>query len=385
MPADRHAGPRGQILAIAAVGMVAVVAMVGLVVDGGYAWGQQRDTQNGSDAAAEAGAVQLVQFMAAGNWPAIGGSWPAGADFLVWQKVTQSAAENGIGVDDAEYTNRNGTLLGAKVGPSDGSSIPADAAGVRVIGQKNVGLFLAPIIGINAFDVRTQATAVAGNIENPCEIEEGCALLPIAFPATMVVCSSNGQSSIPVTDPSTGQPLPWPKNTRVIMPMCGGNPGSVGWIDWDPPHGGTSETIEDVLNPPALDIDLPSWQYITATGNIDALALENALNTYAGQVVLFPLFDSTCNTTPSDPFLSGCPPENTGGSGVNQWYHLPSFAAFRLDYPKGAYTNGNNAAVCDTGNGATDCIIGTFVDYVGLGAIGDPDPTSRNFGVQLIK
>ena len=45
---------RGQVLVIVAGALVALIAMVGLVIDGGYAWGQQRDTQNGADAAAKA-------------------------------------------------------------------------------------------------------------------------------------------------------------------------------------------------------------------------------------------------------------------------------------------------------------------------------------------
>ena len=51
----------GQILVIVAVGLVVIVAMVGVVIDGGYAWGKQRETQNGSDAASEAGAVVLAE------------------------------------------------------------------------------------------------------------------------------------------------------------------------------------------------------------------------------------------------------------------------------------------------------------------------------------
>ncbi len=53
--------PRGQILIIVAAALVIMVAMTGLVVDGGYAWGQQRDNQNAADAASEAGAVVLAE------------------------------------------------------------------------------------------------------------------------------------------------------------------------------------------------------------------------------------------------------------------------------------------------------------------------------------
>jgi Flp pilus assembly protein TadG len=47
---------RGQILVIVAVGMVAIIAMVGLVLDGGSAWSQRRSQQNASDLASLAGA-----------------------------------------------------------------------------------------------------------------------------------------------------------------------------------------------------------------------------------------------------------------------------------------------------------------------------------------
>jgi hypothetical protein len=366
--------------------MLAMIAMVGVVVDVGFGWAHQRDAQNGSDAAANAGAIVLLKKMTGGtstNW-----------DFDVYLAVQAAADQNGVTVPEAEYTDWQGVPIvpQAMVGGSDGYSVPASAQGVAVTGLKTFDTFFAQVIGISQMTAHTAATAVAGNIENPCDTTEGCSLLPIAFPATMVTCTNNGQDSVPAVD-ADGVPLPWPDNTRVIMPLCGGNPGSVGWIDWSPQTltdgctgTGTSEIICHVLYPPVTDIATPSWQYITRTGGIDSAALENALNTYAGQIVLLPLFDSTCDAEPSNPELDGCPPANVGGTGVNQWYHVPDpgFAAFRFDYPKGAYTNGNNSAVCDTGNGATDCVIGTFVNYVGSGTVGPPDPDSKFWGIQLI-
>ncbi|HEX7069347.1 MAG TPA: pilus assembly protein TadG-related protein, partial [Rhodothermales bacterium] len=55
---------RGQILVIVAAGMVILVALVGLVIDGGFAWGRQRDTQNAADAAALAGATVMAERLA---------------------------------------------------------------------------------------------------------------------------------------------------------------------------------------------------------------------------------------------------------------------------------------------------------------------------------
>ena len=54
---------QGQILVIVGVGMLVMIAMVGLVIDGGNAWGQQRQTQNGADAMANAGATVIAQSL----------------------------------------------------------------------------------------------------------------------------------------------------------------------------------------------------------------------------------------------------------------------------------------------------------------------------------
>ena len=47
---------RGQILVIFALGLVAIIAMTGLVIDGGMTYVQRREQQNVADAAAMAGA-----------------------------------------------------------------------------------------------------------------------------------------------------------------------------------------------------------------------------------------------------------------------------------------------------------------------------------------
>lgn len=388
-PENLGASPRGQILAIVALGMVVMVGMVGLVIDVGYAWGQQRQSQNGSDAAAHAGAIVLLERYANGTEPA--GGW----DWAVHQAVQLAAIENGITVPEAEYTDWEGNPFDppAMVGPSDGSTVPPDAQGVAVAGRKTFQPFIAQLMGFTSFTANTSATAVAGNVPGPCELED-CILLPIAFPATLVTCSSNGQESVPATDPNPPhEPLPWPENTMVTMPLCGGNPGSVGWIDWTPQETtegctgtGTAEIICHVEDPPLQDIAQPSWQEITSTGGPNSQALEDALNEYAGQIVLLPLFDSTCDEEPTNPELDGCPPDHVGGQGVNQWYHVPNpgFAAFRFDYPKGAFTNGTYDDPCGVVN-AKQCLRGTFVKYVSTGSVGPPDPDSNDYGVQLIR
>ena len=121
-------------------------------------------------------------------------------------------------------------------------------------------------------------------------------------------------------------------------------------------------------------------QYITSTGNVNSKGVEDAINdNWKGKVVQIPQFDLTCDTAPSGPLTTDCPAGNVGGHGSNQWYHLPQFAAFPLcsstipecmsntygkSFTQGAYVNGNNRSICDTGNGATSCLVGRFVSFI---------------------
>ena len=106
--------PRGQVLIIVAAGMVALVAAVGLIIDGGHLWSRQRDTQNGTDAAAEAGAIALVQVLR--GEIAAGAAGP-----IVCQAVEATAAENGIDVETAWYTDLAGVRM----------AVAIDATGLR--------------------------------------------------------------------------------------------------------------------------------------------------------------------------------------------------------------------------------------------------------------
>jgi Flp pilus assembly protein TadG len=57
---NSRSGQRGQILVLFVVALVAIVAGVGLVIDGGFAFAQRRNEQNAADLAAFAGANALL-------------------------------------------------------------------------------------------------------------------------------------------------------------------------------------------------------------------------------------------------------------------------------------------------------------------------------------
>jgi hypothetical protein len=389
---------RGQALVVMTLALVAVIGGLALIIDGGNAWSQQRITQAANDAISEAGAVVLAEQMAGASEPGIG--W----DGQVNARMAAVAAQNGVTVADAYYTDICGRLLrpdgtaasstgtAARVGagtlptnnhtnPDCPNAIVGPVAGVMANASRPFTPYVAGAIGFSSFTANTTATAVSGLLQGICSAENGCIVLPVTAPVTVVTCDGTGSA--------VGTSTLWPKYTRVIIPLCKNNPGNVGWLDWTPKAGGTSELINNILHPNNPAIDLPSWQWVTSTGNVNSAGVENALNTYMGQVVMFPMFDLTCASDPNMAQVGvspsyGC--SDIGGNGSNQWYRIPQFAAFELER---AYINGNNKAACDTGNGATSCLIGKFKNFITTGTvgpgIGGGTTDGALIGTQLIK
>jgi len=396
---SRRGHERGQVLIIVAMSLVALVAMVGVVVDGGFAWGKQRDTQNAADAAAEAGAVVMAERLAG----------VVKTDLDVDTAVQLAGSENAIDPPDAFYTDISGNLLddtGAVVASRADAAqvgdglIPLNAAGVEAIGSQSFPTFLVRVIGFDQLTVTAPATAVAGYVTGVCSAEVGCDVLPVTVPVTVLGCDGNNDAA-PVAPA-----IEWvPTITPITVPLCKAGPGNVGWLDWTPTEGGVSELEDSILVSDNDSMTIPNWFYITATGNLNSSAIEDAVNQgWGGEVVLIPQFDGTCDAAPTGPGLNNCPLPNVGGNGSNQYYHLPQFAAFQLcggtpnwcdgsggglPYAKGAYISGTDKDICDTGNGGTSCLAGRFVRFMGgpytVGPGSGAASATNLIGVQLLR
>jgi hypothetical protein len=353
---------RGQTLVIVAAAMVAVVGMVGLVVDVGMQWAGNRASQNGSDATAEAGAIVLMERMLGATTD----------DDDVLAAVNAAATLNGVNLEIVEYTDWEGTPLNAEVGAG---AIPDGAQGVRVVGNRVHETVFARIVGVTELEVFTDAVAVTGPTE-VCAPGAPCALLPVTVPTTVVTC--DGQNRSVATDDE------WPEDGEQVIPLCGNNPGSVGWIDWSPPGGGDSELAAQLCDPnPPYPIILPDWFNVTSTGNTNSAPIDDCFSSHIGDEIMIPLFEDTCRTDPGE--ATECTdPAPIGGQ--NQWYYFPRAASLLLT---GVYISGTNP-ICDTGNGATSCITGIFIDTAIEGEVSGPwnpddDALSQFFAVQLIR
>ncbi len=317
-------------------------------------------------------------------------------------------ADNSANLAVADQVGSGSLPATVSTTPDCPSHVVGPAAGVLVLSQKVVSTYLAGVVGIRSITVSKQSTAAAGYLQDSCSSDQGaaCALLPVTIPVDILTC--DGSNNPTFTQP----PGPWVLNQVYKVPLCKNGPGNVGWLDWTPPGGGTSELIQSIQTPNNPAISLPSWQYVTSTGNVNSAGVESAIRAYDGQIVLIPQFDLTCNTgnnsNPPDstaPAINtgpnyGCPAGDLGGNGQNQWYRMPSFAHFQLcdindpdcvavGASYGAYISGNNKSVCDTGNGATSCLVGRFVTIEKSGTIGPGvgggTGDTKAIGVQLIR
>lgn len=372
--AAARSNERGQVLVLVAAGLAVMLGMVGLVIDGGYALAQQRGSQNGADAAATAGALVIAEnlpFRAAGQTP-------PKTDADVTTAVNGIATANSLGTVEAYYTDLEGNLLSPAVRVGDGV-LPDAAWGVATTATKSFSTFFSGLLGLRSITATTDATAVAGYVENAGAGN----VLPITIPLNVITCQNNG--NFETVEP----PEKWPTNERVILPLCKGPAsGNVGWLDWSPPGGGTSELIDAILNPSNPAIPVPSWQYVTSTGNVNSRGVEDAINTYAGQVVLIPLFDNAC-AEPNAPGSNACPDGSGPGTGQNNWYHIPFFVGLKLQDVKAAFIQGSNPE-CGSEWAGAGCLIGTITSYIGPNVtVGSGTGTSLDaysaVGVQLIK
>lgn len=435
----------GQTLVLLALALVAMLAVTGLIIDGGNAYAQQRGTQNGADAASEAGAVVLAQ-----NIKLLNGSGTPLTDADVLAAINASAVANRIkpfnpgvaGNSSAHYTDIKGNLLtpagaattdpalAAQVG---GGAIPpcvdtttcidrGVASGVRAAANRDFQALISGIIGFGQFTASSIATAVAGYTAAPCDADEGCALLPVTFATSQSSCDDSGDA---VYDPTAewldtqppDPPEPFTAANEVLLSLCKKGEGAFGWLDY-----GCGNIAAQITTPCNNQIYFPTW-LLSQPGNPNNV--EDELDAYAGNIVgvyepgldlevLIPFFDGLCNedrpgaeTDLPDGVgelpVFGTPPypgecaSNPSGGGANRHYHVVYFIGFVLDK---AYVQGTNFPDCNVppggpptgpfpgGNGSGGCLKGWFARVVagpgpvsGSGEAGEDSPLS----VQLIK
>lgn len=364
-------GTSGQMIAIFALALVAIVAMIALVLEGGNAYAQQRVVQNAADASANAGAVVLSQNLAVPGTK---------SDAEVATAVNAVAGANRLDSQTGYYTNVAGAFLssgGAVVGSSasaatvGGGIIPPGAQGVHLGGKRSFETAFARVIGINTFDASADATAVTGRLT-------GGAFLPVVFPINIVDCEKNGDLGTGEVNWQLSQPDGpdaglEPDGQEYIVPLCKTGGGSFQILDLDPALKCGEEAAQGVVvNWPTLPVDVPS-----DNGNNCAKPIaDEVMANLRGHTVFIPICEVDCITT--------------GGS--KAVYTIVKVAAFYIDYMEDS--NNKNNSLCSNhaslvtiaGNGSSSCLAGWFVRWITAGPVGaGPVGNSDAIGIQLIK
>lgn len=226
---------RGQIIVIFALALVALIAMVGLILDGGAAFAHRRDEQTASDLAALAGAnAFLVNY-----------DQPLARDAAAVSAARESARLNGYehGVGGITVDVSIDTTAGARV------TVDIDAP------HENT---FARIVGANTWQIATTATAETG------------------FPDTAIGAGPM-LFNVAAFDTDDGTPLPLygdPNNPFTFAHGQGqsgdapAGPGNMSWTDYSGDTNDNTSTVRNIIRGETpVDVTLDRGQYIGQHNN----------------------------------------------------------------------------------------------------------------------
>ncbi len=167
---------RGQTLVVIALLMTALIGMLGLVIDTGYAYSERRQIQNAADASALNGAREMDAQISDGN--------QVGADqqvllaikqYIIAYNLTVNTSGNlPASLQSAVYVDEIGSQTFGLVGAQATNQIPAGAAGVRVVVKEPWTPFFMSVLGFNSFTITATATAASGTIPGSNAVFVNC-------------------------------------------------------------------------------------------------------------------------------------------------------------------------------------------------------------------
>lgn len=237
----RLAREDGQTMVMAAVFMVALVGLAGMVLDVGSWFRQQRVTQSTVDAAALAGAQALPTD-------------PGQAQTLATTYANDNGGSSGMTVTVSDHYTTSDQITVDQSKPADG--------------------FFSKLFGISLVTVHASATAIT---EIPTEVT-GAAPIVVDIHHPMLSGPGCPCFNVPTT-------IPLGKK---------GTPGAFGLVDLnqnDNGNAGTSTLAGWIDN--GYDNYLPLGDYDSDPGaHFDSSQIQDALNAKYGQDLLFPVYDS---------------------------------------------------------------------------------------------
>lgn len=319
----------GQTIIIVALVMVALVALLLVVVDGGYGYFTRRAAQNAADAGALAGANVLCNQS---QYPGMNPNTVA---------INYAVARNGAGsatsiVNDqtitvtAEipYTTSFGTLFGfnhvpVKAVASAGCYAPCTSVNVLPVAWA----CSPPVIG----EVTSDTCGIDFGNENSKYIIMDSSKIEDDFHCKAPINCGEGSPWEPIctTPPDPNAYLDCDLDNDGYEDILGG--GQRSWLDLNGGGGGAAEMKDWIANGYSGPINTHYW-FGGQSGDIASIYME-INDTREGQDVILPMFNAFCFGLPD--ITPGCVwhDEDTiilGGGSQLLYYHIFSFSVFHI-------------------------------------------------------
>ena len=363
MNANRIKSEIGQSLVIIALGMVAFVAILALVLDGANAYAAKRQAQNSADAGAlagatwmckyhdEAGGVNQAEIFAVKNGavdpPDVFASLSAGsvvvtatverdtffAGVIGFNQVTPravAAAECrppvGMGVLPVAWACRS-TVVG-------GMNVPGeDCAQILITDDICDGPYDLDCTYILMDSVKVKDNKKGGHC-NPDQTDPTQA--DYCYTQNDLVCSAHG----PDVDPSYDCDYVAPNttdcdiNNDCIDELMAG--GSRSWLDLDGGGGGASELTDWIIN--GFPDPIPPHKWIPEESGVATSIFHTAADYVVGEDVILPVFNHLCDHFPdiltTSETIGACEYypawDNLSIAGPSMNFHIITFAQFHV-------------------------------------------------------
>lgn len=147
---QRRSDERGAFTVLMAVSMLSLLALAGLVIDGGRAYAARRAAQNAADAAALAGTAALNQVLFDNT----------GREGAVYEAVVASLAANRVdATPECRLVDQARHDLGPCPETDTGAGLPGSVAGVSVRARDSQESSFMQAVGIDGFSAAADATA----------------------------------------------------------------------------------------------------------------------------------------------------------------------------------------------------------------------------------
>jgi Flp pilus assembly protein TadG len=246
---DQRRDERGQTLVIFALAFIGIVAVLGLVIDGGAAYAFRRDAQNAADMAALAG----------------------GNDFLSHHDVVQAtAAAHAVAASNGFTDGIGGVSVDVTVTPGNGTRVQVDVTAPH----RN---YFSAIVGQPSWDVGATATALTG-IPNAAK---GAS----PFIASIDAFNSDGSPKYTTTT-NFGE-------TNGDVPTSSMD---IAWTNYGTGNVNTSEVDQIISGSLIIQRTYDFGTYIGQQNNGNHNALWGAVNTYlSGKDMPAPIVDHAGN------------------------------------------------------------------------------------------